>query len=137
MLKLMRFSLVGLAGTLLDFLIFSVVLLSFQNPTIARALAYLMGTIWAFFLNRNWVFNHERNFSRVIPFLSTYGLTGALAIYIQYLFEVTSNTLLNSYIGYFSSVLMTSILNFLFLNIVFRNTQFSLVKIKTTKPSVK
>jgi len=119
--QILKFGLVGLGATLLDFLVFTASLFFFANPTLARAIGYSVGTGWSFVLNRNWVFDHRRNLSRAIPFFLSYTISGLLAIGIQYSFQLESTGLERTYLGFFASLIISATTNFILLRfLVFR-----------------
>lgn len=120
--KLIKFALVGLVGTGLDFTVFTLSLMLGFGPTIGRSLGYSAGTLWAFFVNRRWVFNSKGNLSRFIPFSLTYLFSGSVAVVIQSLGPAGSEATGGVFLTYGVSVAIGALINFLSLRyVVFRD----------------
>lgn len=113
MKRLIRFSLTGVAGTLLDFAVFTMALGFTGNSAISRALGYACGTIWAFLINRSWVFNSTSGLSRLFPFLLLYFTTGTIAVAIQASFELVAMPRFGVFVAYGLSLTVASTINFL------------------------
>jgi putative flippase GtrA len=120
--RLLKFALVGLAGTFLDFAVFSLSLLLGLAPSISRAMGYCAGTLWAFFLNRSWVFNSTGNLARLLPFILTYLVSGSAAVLIQSLGPTGANDTTGVFLAFGFSVVVGALINFLSLRyFVFRD----------------
>lgn len=119
MKRLVKFAVTGIAGTILDFLAFNLVLLLTGNPVLARGVGYVFGTLWAFFVNRSWVFKSQNGISSIIPFLLVYGSSGFVAVAIQSFLNASSGV----FIGYLISLMVASVMNFLGMRfLVFRGS---------------
>jgi len=117
--RLIKFAVTGIAGTILDFLAFNLVLLLSGNPVISRGVGYVFGTLWAFFVNRSWVFNSKNGISSLVPFLLLYGSSGLVAVAIQSFLSATSGI----FLAYLISLLVASVMNFLGMRfLVFRGS---------------
>lgn len=81
--KFLRYGLVGLVGTILDFMLFTVFMLLGFPAGISRAVGYLAGSSWAYFLNRFWVFSPGKGLLSPFKFVATYATSGAIAVWIQ------------------------------------------------------
>jgi putative flippase GtrA len=120
--KLVRFSLVGAVGTGLDITVFSLALLLGFGPAVSRAMGYTFGTLWAFFLNRRWVFNSQTRFSRFIPFSLTYLFSGFIVVFIQSLGPEGTEFNGGVFLAFGISVAIGALINFLLLRyLVFRD----------------
>ncbi len=116
--RLIKFAVTGIAGTILDFLAFNLVLLLSGNPVISRGVGYVFGTLWAFFVNRSWVFNSKNGISSLVPFLLLYGSSGLVAVAIQSLLATSG-----IFLAYLISLLVASVMNFLGMRfLVFRGS---------------
>ncbi len=117
--RLVKFTVTGLAGTMLDFLAFNLVLLLTGNPLLSRGVGYLFGTLWAFFVNRSWVFGSKNGIASIIPFLALYGSSGFVAVTIQSFLNESSGI----FVAYLFSLASASVMNFLGLrSLVFRGS---------------
>lgn len=120
--KVLKFALVGLAGTVFDFLAFYSCLLLGLEPIFSRGVGYLVGTLWAFFLNRSWVFNSSSGWTKIAPFSITYLFSGSVAVFIQTLGPNQSEPIGLVLSTYATSVLVAASLNYFSLRyLVFRN----------------
>ncbi len=120
--KLVRFALVGLVGTGLDLAIFSLSLMLGFVPPVSRGMGYLFGTLWAFFLNRRWVFNSQTKLSRFIPFSLTYLFSGSAAVFIQSLGPAGTEATGGVFLAFGISVTVGAAINFFSLRyLVFRD----------------
>jgi putative flippase GtrA len=119
MSRLVKFAVTGIAGTILDFLAFNLVLLLTGNPVLSRGIGYVFGTLWAFFVNRSWVFKSKNGISSIVPFLLLYGSSGFVAVAIQSFLDGISSV----FIAYLISLLFASVMNFLGMRfLVFRGS---------------
>lgn len=119
MKRLVKFTVTGIVGTILDFLAFNLVLLLTSNPVLARGVGYVFGTLWAFFVNRSWVFKSQNGISSIVPFLLVYGSSGFVAVAIQSFLNASSIV----FITYLISLLVASVMNFLGMRfLVFRSS---------------
>jgi putative flippase GtrA len=119
MSRLVKFALTGIAGTILDFLVFNLVLVFTGHPVLARGIGYVFGTLWAFFVNRSWVFKSQNGISSLIPFLALYGSSGFVAVTIQSVL----NESFGVFIAYLFSLIVASVMNFVGMRfLVFRNS---------------
>jgi putative flippase GtrA len=119
MRRLIKFAVTGMAGTILDFLAFNLVLFLTANPVLARGVGYVFGTLWAFFVNRSWVFKSQNGISSIVPFLLLYGSSGFVAVSIQGFLSASSRV----FIAYLISLLVASVMNFLGMRfLVFRGS---------------
>jgi putative flippase GtrA len=119
MSRLVKFALTGIAGTILDFLAFNLVLVLTGHPALARGIGYVFGTLWAFFLNRSWVFKSQNGLSSLIPFLALYGSSGFVAVAIQSVL----NESLGVFLAYLLSLAVASVMNFVGMRfLVFRSS---------------
>ncbi len=120
--KLVRFALVGVVGTGLDLTVFSLALLLEFGPAVSRATGYLFGTLWAFFLNRKWVFNSQTSLSRFIPFSLSYLFSGFIVVFIQSLGPEGTEFNGGVFLAFGISVAIGALINFLLLRyLVFRD----------------
>lgn len=110
--RLFKFALTGLAGTLLDFTVFTFALVLTGNSTLSRATGYAFGTLWAFLLNRSWVFQSASGTSRLIPFVLLYLATGAIAVTIQWGFGNDQIMGVGVFVAYGLSIGVASTINF-------------------------
>jgi putative flippase GtrA len=118
----LRFVLVGVIGTTIDLAIFSICLMLGIGSLLSRSVGYVAGTIWAFFLNRNWVFRSSSGWIKLFPFSLTYLVTGSIAVFIQSLGPSESEPLDIVFLIYLGSVLVSATINYLLLRqIVFRD----------------
>ncbi len=119
MSRLVKFALTGIAGTILDFLAFNLVLVLTGHPALARGIGYVFGTLWAFFLNRSWVFKSQNGLSSLIPFLALYGSSGFVAVATQSVL----NESLGVFLAYLLSLAVASVMNFVGMRfLVFRSS---------------
>jgi putative flippase GtrA len=119
MKRLIKFAVTGITGTILDFLAFNLVLFLTANPVFARGVGYVFGTLWAFFVNRSWVFKSQNGISSLVPFCLLYGSSGFVAVAIQSFLSSSSRV----FIAYLISLLVASVMNFLGMRfLVFRGS---------------
>ncbi len=111
--RLLKFSLVGIAGTSLDFAVFFLSLFVGMAPSVSRAMGYIVGTLWAFFLNRRWVFKSMGNLTRLLPFILTYLVSGSAAVCIQSLGPAGSIDTAGVFPVFLLSVAVAALINFL------------------------
>lgn len=122
MSRFLKFSLTGIAGTILDLAVFTFVLYLSDNSTLSRSAGYLFGTMWAFMLNRSWVFKSSSDFTRLIHFSLLYLTSGLLAVAIQWGFGLINSQSLGIPIGYALGLMVASTINFLGMKyLVFRS----------------
>lgn len=57
--ELVRFGVVGVAHNLLGYLVYLLVTWLGTDPKIAVAILYPLGTLFSYFANRHWTFNHK------------------------------------------------------------------------------
>ena len=123
MARLIRFAITGIAGTALDFLFFTLALNAFENSTLARCIGYLFGTLWAFIVNKSWVFASDSGISSLIPFLLLYGSSGVMAVTIQWVFASLELEAIQVFTAYVISLIFATAVNFLGMRlIVFRDS---------------
>lgn len=60
-LKFIKFGLVGLLNTAVDFLVFNLLLFFQCPPTVSKAFSYTAGTCNSFFFNKRWTFQAKGN----------------------------------------------------------------------------
>lgn len=108
----LRFAITGLAGTALDFLMFNIVLMLSNDSILSRCVGYALGTLWAFLVNRSWVFKSGVGISRLVPFLLVYLVSGTLAVAIQWGFEVTQLEVIQVFTAYGIGLVVSSLVNF-------------------------
>jgi putative flippase GtrA len=61
-IELIKFSIVGVSNTLIDFLVYSfLIYMTTIKPEIIQAFSYTVGTINSFIFNKKWTFKTERN----------------------------------------------------------------------------
>ncbi len=111
--QLIKFAVTGMAGTIVDFAVFTISVGFTDNSAISRAFGYACGTLWAFFINRSWVFNSTSGFSRLIPFLLLYIVSGTVAVFTQWGFELFEIPNLGVFVAYGLSLVVASTINFL------------------------
>lgn len=109
---LLRFATTGIAGTALDFLVFNLVLMLSGDSILSRSSGYVFGTLWAFIVNRSWVFRSDVGISRLIPFLLVYLTSGVLAVAIQWGFDVLELEYIQVFTAYGIGLVMSSLINF-------------------------
>lgn len=120
--KLFRFSFVGLVGTGIDFIFFSIAMTVGAMPGCSRATGYVAGSSWAFIANRKWVFPNSWSISVVWKFAVTYCLSGMVAVLIQSNATSTNTLSMESVLFFFVSVILATAINFSLLSLwVFRS----------------
>ncbi len=67
-IKCLKFGLVGILNTLIDFLVFNLLLLLGGSPVLAKGISYTAGTVNSFFCNKKWTFQSTQK-KRFVPFL--------------------------------------------------------------------
>ena len=88
-LQLIKFSLIGVSNTLIDFLLTNVLNAVFGIYFLARAIGYVCGTANSYFWNSRWTFREERRRdAREIILFSTVNLvTLGLSLLLQWVFR--------------------------------------------------
>ena len=120
--KLLRFSFVGLVGTGIDFIFFCFAMIMGATPGYSRAVGYVAGSSWSLTANRKWVFPNSLSIKIVWKFAVTYGLSGAVAVFIQSRASSATTLSFESVFFFFVSVLVATAINFSLLSIwVFRS----------------
>jgi putative flippase GtrA len=62
LIQLIKFGIVGISNTLVDFLVYSILIYVFLiKPEISQACSYTIGTINSFIFNKKWTFKTEKN----------------------------------------------------------------------------
>lgn len=107
----MRFLIVGGFNTAVSYLSFVAIYQQLHNYLLASVLAYCIGVLCSFLLNRGFVFNSKRKSGQFLPFLlvnlSSLGAS-TLTLYL-----LVTGLHLNAYIGQFFSIFVSMIMNYL------------------------
>lgn len=121
--KFVRYGFVGLVGTTLDFMLFTVFMLLGLPAGISRAVGYLAGSSWAYFLNRFWVFSPGTGLFSPFKFVATYATSGAIAVWIQASATDTRGFSLQAVLIFSLSIIVATLINFISLKFwVFSST---------------
>lgn len=77
--RFIKFAIVGISGTIVDFSIFNILLLLGMNTILSSSISFIVAVFNNFFLNRNWTYPESKsnNFSSQLikfGFVSTIGL---------------------------------------------------------------
>ncbi|WP_342609331.1 GtrA family protein [Vibrio tritonius] len=114
----MRFVIVGGFNTAVSYLSFVAIYQQLHNYLLASVLAYCIGVLCSFLLNRGFVFNSQHQSGQFISFvlvnLSSLGAS-TLALYLM-----VTGLHLNAYIGQFFSIFVSMIMNYLGYQRVFK-----------------
>jgi putative flippase GtrA len=116
--RIAKFGVVGLIGTGFDFAVFTLLTFSGLDGTISRAIGYVFGTVWAFFLNRGWVFDYRNRNSRAVSFSLTYLFSGIAAVWIQSSGPNNNELTSITFFWYGVSVIIAASINYLALRLV-------------------
>ncbi len=93
MFKFIKFTLVGILNTLIDFVVLNILLITFGVGTYGRrylvfkSLSFLVAVINSFFFNKHWVFEHTRYFNKkeLISFLIVSGIGLVINVSISFI----------------------------------------------------
>ena len=115
-----RFGVAGLANIGIDLSVYSALLMVGTPIWIAKAVAFVCGTIFAFFVNKNWTFKREKG-----------GLSQFPAVFVLYTISMVVNVAVNSgiiflfsgslfgkVVGYCCAVLISATINFIGMKII-------------------
>ena len=65
--QLFRFFLVGLMTVFIDYLFYKMLLnYFFLDPSISKGSSFIIGALFAFFVNRSWTFNNNQKYTKTI-----------------------------------------------------------------------
>lgn len=113
--ELLRFLFVGLSTVAIDFLAYISFLLMDADPTLAKLSSFLLGTVFAFFANKNWTFNVKKtSLTIAIPFILLYSISMACNTMINdTLLSFFENSRLSLFIAFVVATGFSAALNFL------------------------
>lgn len=87
-LRFLRFSAVGAANTLVDFLTYSLGLWVGFSPYFSRILSNIVSCLFSFFVNKTWTFNaSDKGVMPLIRFAAVNGSTLALGLFLLFVFK--------------------------------------------------
>jgi putative flippase GtrA len=115
LIQLMKFGVVGVSNTLIDFLVFSLLVYVFTvKPNLSQAISYTAGTINSFIFNKKWTFKTEEKKDvklQGLRFLIINALSLILSsVSISYLID---DLYINKIIAKILIVLLTQVINYL------------------------
>lgn len=108
--QLLRFIVAGCSAVLTDMIVYYI-LKTFIEPSIAKTLSFLAGTLLSYFVNKFWTFEKtSKSKIEMLKFISLYLVTLCINVTINYLIlRLSDNTL----IGFLSATGTSTILNFI------------------------
>ena len=107
----MRFIMVGGFNTAVSYLSFVAIYQQINNYILASILAYCIGVLCSFLLNRGFVFNSKSESGQFIPFVIVN--LASLGASTLSLFLLVSELHLNAYLGQFFSIFVSMTMNYL------------------------
>ncbi|PZO59632.1 MAG: GtrA family protein [Phormidesmis priestleyi] len=117
--EILRFLLVGSSTVLVDLAIY-IVLLTWLNPSTAKGISFICGTIYAYQANRLWTFSSgSGSLLQVVKFSAVYGFNLAVnvslnAVVLSLLAQLTGRLgQLNTLIAFIIATGVSAVLNFL------------------------
>ena len=121
--EIKRFILSGISTVIVDMIAYAIFLNLGINLTLSKAISFLIGTLYSYFINKNWTFKAIGGLKIFIKFLSIY--------FFSLNINFTVNRLIVNYFdnknlyiiifAFFISTTMSAMFNFLFLkNFVFK-----------------
>lgn len=132
--SIIRFAIVGVANTLVDFIIFIIFINVFHlNDLVSQTISYGCGVLNSFFMNKLWTFKEHKTTESSINQFGKFVVTNAISLTVS----LVGLSLLNSTLGinvYISKVMVTlflQIFNYtVYKFIVFKHdkSQYSTVK---------
>ena len=111
-IEIYRYIIVGLCSVLIDFLFYYIfIYFEFLNPNYSKRLSFIMGAIFAFYVNRTYVFKvDEKKLSQYILFSVLYFTSFILnSIIHDYVFLISGLTL----ISFLSATFVSKATNFI------------------------
>ena len=115
--ELKRFVVCGISAVLVDFLLYSLLINLGLNLSFSKAISFLAGTIYSYFINQKWTFKAVGGFNTFIKFIFVYFISLNINIFtnnilLQFLGEQNFKSLFSAFIV---STLLSAIFNFLLL----------------------
>lgn len=115
----LRFAAVGGLNTAVSYFAFVTIFQLLDNYILASVLAYCIGVMCSFLLNRGFVFNSQDQKGQLIPFvlvnLASLGAS-TLCLYL-----LVSGLHINAYIGQFFSIFVSMVMNYIGYQRIFKN----------------
>ncbi len=115
----LRFAAVGGLNTAVSYFAFVTIFQLLDNYILASVLAYCIGVMCSFLLNRGFVFNSQHQKGQLIPFilvnLASLGAS-TLSLYL-----LVSGLHINAYIGQFFSIFVSMTMNYIGYQRIFKN----------------
>ena len=114
--ELAIFLIVGLLTVLIDFLAYrGLVITGLLSINIAKAAGFLTGTVFAYFANRFWTFNHKSHKAGTSwRFIVLYGFTLSANILINaFVLKMMDNTVVTIQVAFLLATIVSATLNFL------------------------
>ena len=121
-IKLVKFGLVGVLNTVIDFAVFNLFLFFKCPPAAAKGISYTVGMINSFFCNKGWTFRAQGNGKKqflkfmginLVTLLISVGLMQILSQLVAKLEFLTPYPLLSNNLANLMVIGMTLILNFI------------------------
>lgn len=110
------FLIVGILTVIVDFLVYKTLLWRGVNYNSAKAVGFIIGTIFAYFANKNWTFGHIDKCAQgqIIRFASLYGLTlGANVIVNHILLSLLKEYVMCVQLAFLFATAVSATLNFI------------------------
>ena len=109
-----RFLLVGLSTVAIDLTSYLLLYKSGLNYNTAKIIGFTIGTIYAYFTNKNWTFSSSGSKSKFIKFILLYSFSMMLNVTINYsVIIVFGETPYVFLWAFFVATLVSAVLNFL------------------------
>lgn len=114
LMQLLKFGIVGVLNTAVDFLVFTIMVYMFNiKPNISQAFSYSAGTLNSFIFNKKWTFkSSETNNTKLqaLRFMVINGISLALSsVAVSYLIEDMN---INKLIAKIAVTLLTQVINY-------------------------
>lgn len=110
-LEIYRFLIVGICSVIIDFLFYYLfIFFEILDPNNSKRISFIIGAIFAFYANRNYVFRvNDKKFSQYILFSILYFISFILnSLVHDYIFLITSLTL----VAFLFATFVSTIINF-------------------------
>ena len=103
-----RFSIVGFASTLINFVFYKLILKIFESILFASIIGYLMGLLNSYVFGKKWVFKSKKstNIKTITKFIFVYAVGGVLStLTIYFLNSISFGFSSSWFVGTFLAVL--------------------------------
>lgn len=112
-IKLIKFCITGGINTIVDFVVYSVLVFIGLAPTISQGISFLAGTLNSYIINRSWTFKTDGKFisPQLVKFILLNLFTMIISVICVYIFH--DKLLINKYLVKIIILPITTLINFI------------------------